>query len=70
MKVIIFNLLFMSCSFFVTKERTKKVSRLKKFLTRYAESNKIFLGTRFAQTPGKFYCFSVNTAKFLMPRFA
>ena len=52
------------------KNEPRKLTRLKKFLTRYAESNKIFLGTRFAQTPGKFYCFSVNTAKFLMPRFA
>jgi hypothetical protein len=61
-------LIFYSCSFFVTKERTKKVSRLAKIYTRHAATNKNFHGTRYAQTPGNFYCFSANAAKFLMPR--
>ena len=64
--ISLFN--FYSCSFFVTKERTKKVSRLTKICTRHAASNKNFHGTRCAQTPGNFYCFLVNAAKFLMPR--
>lgn len=46
----------------------RKVTRLKKFLTRHFSKNKIFHGTRFAQTPGKFYFLSATTAKFLMPR--
>ena len=41
-----------------------------KIRTQHTESNKNFHGTRFAQTPGNFYCFLVNAAKFLMPRFA
>lgn len=36
---------------------------------RYAETNKNFRETRCAQTSGNFYWLSVNTAKFLMPRF-
>ena len=41
-----------------------------KIRTRHTASNKNFHGTRFAQTPGIFYCFLVNAAKFLMPRFS
>ena len=63
-----FNSLYHSCSFFVTKERTKKVSRLTKICTRHAASNKNSHGTRYAQAPGNFYCFLANAAKFLMPR--
>ena len=71
--------IFIHCSFFVTKERTKKVLRLvkiygfiacAKICTRAAATNKNFHGTRCAQTPGNFYCFSVNHTKFLMPRVA
>ena len=65
---IILYSLFYSCSFFVTKERTKKVSRLTKICTRHAASNKNSHGTRYAQAPGNFYCFLANAAKFLMPR--
>ena len=50
------------------KNEARKVTRLKKFLTRLFSKNKIFHGTRFAQTPGNFYCFLANAAKFLMPR--
>ena len=39
-----------------------------KIRTRHTATNKNFHGTRFAQTPGNFYCFLVNAAKFLMPR--
>ena len=39
-----------------------------KIRTRHTATNKNFHGTRFAQTPVNFYCFLVNTAKFLMPR--
>ena len=65
-------------SFDWAKERTKKTHAADKNLrilllkqkirTRHTATNKNFHGTRCAQTPGNFYCFLVNAAKFLMPR--
>ena len=77
--LIFFNLLFYTSSFFWVTKRTKQekscvnknlqILLLKqKIRTRHTATNKNFHGTRFAQTPGKFYFLSVNTAKFLMPR--
>ena len=50
------------------KNEARKLTRLKKFKRGTLAKNKIFHGTRFAQTPGKFYFLSATTAKFLMPR--
>ena len=65
-------------SFDWPKERSKKSHAASKNLrilllkqkirTRHTATNKNFHGTRCAQTPGNFYCFLVNAAKFLMPR--
>ena len=46
----------------------RKLTRLTKICTRHAASNKNSHGTRYTQTPGNFYCFLANAAKFLMPR--
>ena len=78
--LVYLNLLFYACSFFWLSKRTNqensrgwqnlRILLLKqKIRTRHTETNKNFHWTRFAQTPGNFYCFLVNTAKFLMPRF-
>ena len=66
----IFISFYYSSSFFWMSKRTKQENSRgwKNFLRGSLDKNKIFHGTRFAQTPGKFYCFSVNTAKFLMPQ--
>ena len=65
-------------SFDWPKERSKKSHAASKNLRilllkqkirmRHTATNKNFHGTRCAQTPGNFYCFLVNAAKFLMPR--
>ena len=59
--IFLFTFLFMFILLIEQKNEPRK-------LTRLAATNKNSHGTRCAQTPGNFYCFLANTAKFLMPR--
>ena len=66
--IFLFTFLFMFILLIEQKNEPRKLTRLTKICTRHAASNKISHGTRYAQTPGNFYCFLANAAKFLMPR--